>query len=115
MKREFVCIECPKGCHLVIDEQLKVTGNTCIRGKQYAINEVTCPKRVLTSTVVIESELVSRLPVMTENEIPKEKMFEIMKALNSVRVKAPIKCRDVVLENVCDTGVNIIATRTIER
>ena len=115
MKKEFVCIECPKGCHLVIDDDLNVTGNTCIRGKQYAINEVTCPKRVLTSTVVIDSKMVSRLPVMTENEIPKEKMFDIMKALNSVRVKAPIKCRDVVLENVCDTGVNIIATRTIEK
>lgn len=115
MKREFVCIECPKGCHLVIDDDLNVTGNTCIRGKQYAINEVTCPKRVLTSTVVIDSKMVSRLPVMTENEIPKEKMFDIMKALNSVRVKAPIKCRDIVLENVCDTGVNIIATRTIEK
>ena len=115
MKKEFVCIECPKGCHLVIDDDLNVTGNTCIRGKQYAINEVTCPKRVLTSTVVIDSKMVSRLPVMTENEIPKEKMFDIMKALNSVRVKAPIKCRDVVLENVCGTGVNIIATRTIEK
>ena len=115
MKKEFVCIECPKGCHLVLDDDLNVTGNTCIRGKQYAINEVTCPKRVLTSTVVIDSKMVSRLPVMTENEIPKEKMFDIMKALNSVRVKAPIKCRDVVLENVCGTGVNIIATRTIEK
>lgn len=113
--KEFICIECPKGCHLKVDDDLNVTGNTCIRGKTYAINELTCPKRIVTSTVVIESELVSRLPVITENEIPKEKMFDIVKALNDVRVKAPIKCRDIIIENVCDTGVNIIATRTIEK
>lgn len=113
--KKFVCIECPKGCHLTIDDDLNVTGNTCIRGKIYAVNEVTCPKRIVTSTVVIDSQIVSRLPVMTENEIPKEKMFDVVKKLNDVRVKAPIKCRDIIIENVCDTGVNIIATRTIEK
>ena len=113
--KEFVCIECPKGCRLKVDDDMNVTGNTCPRGKVYAINEITCPKRVITSTVVIESKLVSRMPVMTENEVPKEKMFDIVKALDDVRLVAPVKCRDVVIENVCDTGVNIIATRTIEK
>ena len=113
--KEFICIECPKGCRLKVDDDMNVTGNTCIRGKTYAINELTCPKRVITSTVVIESKLVSRMPVMTENEVPKEKMFDIVKALDEVRLVAPVKCRDVVIENVCDTGVNIIATRTIEK
>lgn len=113
--KEFVCIECPKGCRLKVDDDMNVTGNTCIRGKTYAINELTCPKRVITSTVVIESKLVSRMPVMTENEVPKEKMFDIVKALDNVRLVAPVKCRDVVIENVCGTGVNIIATRTIEK
>ena len=112
--KKFICIECPKGCHLTIDDDLNVTGNTCLRGKTYAINEVTCPKRIVTSTVVIKSKLVSRLPVMTENEIPKEKLFDIVKELSNVRLEAPIKCRDVVIENVCGTGVNIIATRTID-
>lgn len=113
--KEFICIECPKGCRLKVDDDMNVTGNTCLRGKTYAINELTCPKRVITSTVVIESKLVARMPVMTENEVPKEKMFEIVKALDEVRLVAPVKCRDVVIENVCGTGVNIIATRTIEK
>ena len=113
--KEFICIECPKGCHLKVDDDMNVTGNTCPRGKVYAINEITCPKRVITSTVVIESKLVARMPVMTENEVPKEKMFDIVKALDEVRLVAPVKCRDVVIENVCDTGVNIIATRTIDK
>ena len=112
--KEFVCIECPKGCRLTIDENLNVTGNTCNRGKVYAINEVTCPKRIVTSSVVVNSKIVSRMPVMTENEIPKEKMFDIIEALNNVRLEVPVKCRDIVIENVCGTGVNIIATRTLD-
>lgn len=113
--KEFICIECPKGCRLSIDENLNVTGNTCNRGKVYAINEVTCPKRIVTSTVVINSKIVSRMPVMTEHEIPKEKMFDIIKALDEVRLEVPVKCRDIVIENVCDTGVNIIATRSLDK
>jgi len=113
--KEFICIECPKGCHLSIDDNLNVTGNTCIRGKNYAINEVTCPKRVITSTVILKSEIISRLPVMSEQEIPKEKMFDVIAALNKVVVKAPVKCRDIIVKDVCGTGVNIIATRTIEK
>lgn len=112
--KQFVCIECPKGCRLTIDDDLNVTGNTCPRGKTYAINEVTCPKRIVTSTVVVNSKIVSRMPVMTENEIPKEKMFDIVKELSKVRLEVPVKCRDVVIENVCGTGVNIIATRTLD-
>lgn len=112
--KQFICIECPKGCRLTIDDDLNVTGNTCIRGKKYAINEVTAPKRIITSTVVVNSKIVSRLPVMTENEVPKELMFDIVKELNNVRVEVPVKCRDVIIENVCNTGVNIIATRTLE-
>ena len=112
--KEFICIECPKGCHLKVDDELNVTGNTCPRGLKYAINEITCPKRVITSTVVIKSKLVSRLPVMSENELPKEKMFDVVNEIAKISLEAPVKCRDVIIENVCDTGVNIIATRTID-
>ncbi len=112
--KEFICIECPKGCHLKVDDELNVTGNTCPRGLKYAINEITCPKRVITSTVVIKSKLVSRLPVMSENELPKEKMFDVVNEIAKIRLEAPVKCRDVIIENVCGTGVNIIATRTID-
>ena len=112
--KEFICIECPKGCHLKVDDELNVTGNTCPRGLKYAINEITCPKRVIISTVVIKSKLVSRLPVMSENELPKEKMFDVVNEIAKIRLEAPVKCRDVIIENVCGTGVNIIATRTID-
>ncbi len=111
--REFTCIVCPRGCHLVIDDKLNVTGNTCNRGKEYAINEVTNPMRNITSTVKIESKSVNRLPVKTSNNIPKGKMFLVMKELNKVSVKAPIKMNEVIISNVLGLGVDIIATRDV--
>ncbi len=113
--KEMICIECPRGCHLKIDDKLNVTGNHCIRGKNYAINELSCPKRIVTSTVYIHSKIIRRLPVMTESEVAKEKVFDVIKELNKIKISAPIQCRDVIIENVCNTNVNVIATRTIEK
>lgn len=113
MEKELICIVCPRGCHLTIDDNMNVKGNFCPRGKQYAINEVTCPKRMLTSTVKIISSSIKRLPVITSEEIEKSKMFDVMNAINKVIVKAPVKMHQIIIKNVENTGVNIIATREV--
>ena len=112
---KFICIVCPKGCHLEVDENLKVTGNSCKRGETYGIAEVTNPTRMITSTVKIKSELITRLPVMTDRPIPKGRIFDIMAEINKAEVKAPIKLHDVIIPNVLGLDANIIATRTIEK
>lgn len=111
--KELICIVCPKGCHLQVDEQngYAVTGNGCLRGAEYGKNECFCPTRVLTSTVVIEGAIHPRCPVKTERAIPKDRLFDAMKALNTVRLTSPVKAGQTVLENVADTGVNVIAVR----
>ena len=113
MKKELVCIVCPRGCHLTIDENNNVTGNSCSRGVTYAINEITNPLRMLTSTVFIKSELIKRLPVITSKEISKNLIFDVMKEINKVRVEAPIKMHQVIIKNVLGTGADIIATREV--
>jgi len=113
--KEFVCIECPKGCHLVVDDNLNVTGNSCPRGKMYAINEMTNPKRILTSTVKINNASIDRVPVITSTEIPKGMMFDVMKEINKVSVEAPVKLHDVVISNVLGTGADIIITRSLPK
>jgi len=115
---ELVCINCPLGCHLSakdVDGQIKVTGNNCPRGEQYAINEMTCPKRTLTSTVRIKHSTHEALPIITSNQIPKEKMFEVMKALKNIEVEAPIEVGQVIVSNICDLNVDIIASRSMKR
>ncbi|MDY4788899.1 MAG: DUF1667 domain-containing protein [Bacilli bacterium] len=111
--KEFVCIICPKGCRLKVSDDLKVSGNTCKRGEKYALDEVTHPMRNITSTVKIISSSINRLPVKTSGDIPKEKMFDVMDEINKVVCKAPIKMHDVIIKNVLNLGVDVIATRTI--
>jgi len=114
MKRELICIICPRGCRLEVDDELNVTGNSCPRGSIYGKSEVTNPTRVLTSTVKIKSASSVRLSVKTRTAIPKGKIFECMRELDKVMVEAPIHIGDVVVSNICDTGIDIIATKDIE-
>ena len=112
--KEIICIVCPNGCRMTVDDAGKVTGNTCIRGERYAVKESTHPTRVLTTTVKLEGAALARLPVKTAEDIPKEKLFCAMRELNAVTVKAPVSRGDAVLENVAGTGVNVIACRDVK-
>lgn len=114
-ERDLICIVCPRGCMLHVDKELNVTGNFCPRGKTYGKQEVTNPSRVVTSTVRIEGAELPLCPVRTKDPIPKSKIFEIMSSINGVKISAPVHIGDVVIHNVCDTGVDVIATRNMER
>lgn len=113
--KELICITCPRGCHLKVDDNLNVTGNTCPRGETYAKAELTHPVRMVTSTVAIASVNECRLPVKTKEPVPKELIFPVMEEIRKTVVKAPIKIGDVVIENVCSSGVDVIATKDIEK
>lgn len=112
--REMICIVCPVGCHLEVDEaSLEVTGNRCPRGALYGKKELTNPTRMLTSTVKTNASLQHRVSIKTSDEIPKGKIFEIMEALNQIEAKVPVRIGDILYTNILDTGVDIIATTTL--
>jgi len=115
MKKQLICIACPMGCHLEIDidDDYKVTGNKCKRGIEYGKKELINPTRIITSTVVIKGGIYKRLPVKTDGEISKKLIFEVMKELNNISVVSPVKCGDIIIKNVCDTSVNIVASRSM--
>lgn len=109
---EMICVVCPKGCRLSVDEKdLSVTGNECPRGETYGRKELRDPTRVLTSTVRIANAHHRRLPVKTDRDIPKALLLEVMRALDAVTAEAPVKCGDVLLSGVCGTQAKIVATR----
>jgi CxxC motif-containing protein len=115
MEKELICITCPKGCHLIVDaEANKVTGNSCPRGIEYGINEVTHPVRVITSTVKVKNGQISVVPVKTKTAISKELNLKCMEEINKIVIEAPIKIGDVMIENVLGTGVDIVATRNVK-
>ena len=113
----LICIGCPLGCPLTVEMEGKevknVTGNTCPRGVAYAQKELTNPTRIVTSTVRVAGGKLAMVSVKTQSDIPKDKIFDCVKALKHVELTAPVKIGDVVVENVAGTGVNVIATKNV--
>jgi len=114
-KINLICISCPLGCPLTVEVEdgkvLSVSGNTCPRGVAYAEKEITNPTRIVTSTVMVEGGKSPMVSVKTKVDIPKGKIFDVVKALKGVVVKAPVKIGDVIIPNVAGTGVDIVATK----
>lgn len=111
--KELTCINCPMGCSLTvtIDSEITVKGNNCMRGEVYAKNEITNPTRIVTSTINVLNG--KRVSCKTSKPISKNKIFDVMGEIKKARVEAPIKIGDVLIKNVCDTNVDIVATKNI--
>lgn len=118
-QRILTCIGCPLGCLVTVElengEVVSVTGNTCKRGETYVRKEVTSPTRIVTSTVKVSGGNAPTVSVKTKSDIPKDKIFDCVKALKEVTVSAPITIGDVILENVVETGVDVVATKAVEK
>ena len=103
-KRNLTCIGCPMGCALLVEmdgkEIISVTGNTCKKGAEYAVKEVTDPTRIVTTTVRVKN---GSMPVVS------------VKTAQDVCVEAPVQIGDVILENVAGTGVDIVATGNVKQ
>lgn len=115
MQKNIICVACPMGCGVTVDiedngEILSVTGNTCKRGDTYARAECTNPVRSLATTVRVTDGIYNVVPCKSAGSLPKDKIAECMKVINSVHVDAPVKLGDVLVENILDTGINIVAT-----
>ncbi len=108
--KELVCIVCPNSCKLFIDDNNEVTGAKCPRGKKFAQEEMTCPKRTICTTVATVFEDYPVLSVRTSEEIPKEKIFELMKLVNEIKLDKRVNRGDVIIKNVLNTGVDLIST-----
>lgn len=116
MIKELICISCPMGCHLKVDVENKIVeGNTCKRGEVYGINEITNPVRVITSTVKVINGELPVIPVKTKEPVPKDMNFKVMEVLKEVKVEAPISVGDIIVKNILETGVDIVATRNIRK
>ena len=116
---ELTCICCPMGCTVRLELEggsiISVTGNSCRRGDEYARQECTAPVRVITASVPVVGGRLARVSVKTAAPVPKNRIFDVMDAIRSVSVQAPVRIGDVLCENIADTGVNLVATRNAEK
>ena len=117
--KDFVCIGCPLGCNITVEtdngEIRNIAGNTCPRGADYVTKELTDPRRIITSLVRVQGGVLPVISVKTAADIPKGSIRDCIKALKKVELSAPVHMGDVVVENVCGTGVDIVATANMEK
>lgn len=109
MERKMICIMCPMGCELTVsknDDEISVTGNSCGRGLVFAREEITCPKRIVTTSVKTENGVKS---CKTTKPIPKDLMFDCVSEIEKLRLK-DAKFGDIIIKNVLDTGADVVIT-----
>lgn len=109
MEKEMICIMCPMGCRLSVkkvNDDFEVKGNGCIRGANFAKEEMSCPKRVLTTLVKTEQGVKS---CKTTTPVPKDMIFDCMKEIEKVRLKK-VKFGQVIIKNILDTGADVVVT-----
>ena len=121
-KKKIVCTQCPLGCKINVIyadadeiEIVEVKGNRCKRGLEFAKQEITDPLRVVVTSVKVEDGEIPMASVRSDKPVPLRLMQDIMKILKETKVKAPVKRGDVVIQNILDTGSDIIATRSVNR
>ncbi len=116
-QREFICITCPVGCTIEAivegDQLLEIHGNACRRGIAFVQEEITAPKRVLTTTVAVEGGILPLVPVRSSAPLPKELLFQVAALLRRVVLQAPVRQGQIVVPNVLGTGVDIITSRPL--
>ena len=114
--KELICIICPNGCNLVVNqegEKISVTGNKCAKGEKFAVDELTHPARTISSTVRTSFAVVPVLPVRVSAEIPKNRISDVMAEINKVVVSAPVSRGEIIIPNVLGLNVDVIATSSI--
>lgn len=109
--KKITCIVCPVGCQIEISDDLKISGNQCKRGEQYANQEMIDPRRMITTTLQTTSTSCPRLSVKTNQPLPKDKIFDCLHILHSMIITKNVKIGDIIISNILKTGVDIIATK----
>ncbi|ALV62652.1 hypothetical protein ADU37_CDS09530 [Thermococcus sp. 2319x1] len=118
MRYRLTCIVCPMGCTMEVEIEngkvKEVSGYKCPRGKEWAIEEVISPKRVVMSVIKVKDGKLPTVSVKTDRPVPKEKIPELMKLLAKIEVKAPVEVGQVILEKPLNLDVKVVATREVD-
>ena len=119
MNKTITCTVCPSGCQVTAQytcrEDIVLSGNKCKRGLEYCTNECFDPKRTFTSSVRIADSNRRMLPVRTTEPVAKDRIMELAELVRTIEVSAPVKTQQVIVANVLDTGVDLVAAMTLDR
>lgn len=110
----IICTMCPNGCEIEVNENKNTVGAMCSRGERFAISEFENPTIMLTTTVKTSFSALPVLPVKTDKCVPKDKLNDVMKIVDTIIVTTPLKVGEVVYENIYD-DINLISTMDMTR
>ena len=117
-EKVVTCVNCPLGCRVTVrfedGEIAAIEGNSCKRGETYARQECVEPRRMVTAVIPVEGG-ETPASVRTLSPVPKAQIADVMRALAAVTLAAPVRAGQLIVENVCKTGVDVVATATVER
>jgi len=118
VNKEIICTVCPRGCHVNVEYNNgkieRTEGYSCKRGMEFAVAETLHPVRILTTTVKIANIKGELLPVRSAAPIPREKLMECMTEIRKAEVKTPIARYDVIIPDICGTGIDIVAVKNVD-
>ncbi len=112
--KKFTCIICPLSCDIELEDSdgnIKISGNSCVRGEVYVKDEYKNPKRMITTTIVIENAYISRLPVISSAPIEKSLFPKALEIIYKKKITAPVKMGEIIIKNILDSGIDILASR----
>lgn len=118
MKRTFTCIVCPNGCEIDTEYEgtnvISVSGNLCPKGRSYVVQELTDPRRTIASSIRITGGELPLASVRLTQPVPKDRIFDVMDAINQVECPAPVSIGQVILPNVLGLGSDVIITKNVK-
>ncbi len=118
-EREFICVTCPVGSSIRAivdgDQVIEIVGNSCKRGEAFVREEISNPRRMLTTTVSVDDGILPLVPVHSSQALPKHLVQEAAKLLRGVHLQAPIASHQTVMTNILGTGVDIVTSRAVSR
>lgn len=115
--KQLTCVQCPLGCALEVclgedGVVVRVTGQSCQRGEEFALQEAVSPVRVLTLAVPAPGALEPP-SVKTTAPIPRDLIPVAAEAIRRLYPQPPIAAGTVLAANICDSGVDVVATKRL--
>lgn len=117
MIKEYICIICPNGCEIeaLIEgtSVLKIEGAVCARGREYVEQELINPQRNIATSVLVEGGVLPLVSVRLTKPIPKNRIFDVMNEIKKIKLSAPVRINQIVMENVLNLNSDVIATKNV--
>jgi len=118
-QKEITCIICPIGCKILVKVEKNkfevLKGNKCKKGIDYARNEALDPRRMLTSSILVNNGKWPLVSVKSSKPVPKNKIFSVLSEIKKAKVDAPVKIGQILIKNVSGTNIDIVSTKSIKK